>query len=513
MDTTGPRITRVRDVPPDPSITAAVGRHHTFETAVADLVDNSIDAKANRILLRFLERNGEIVGLRVIDNGSGMDAALIDDAMTFARKRKYGEGEQGHFGLGLKAASFSQADVLRVYSRRIGALPAGRVIEASAPTRVSDLDGSDVDGFLNSARVDFSMLSGTVVEWGEPRTFLTSVDPSDRARWLDERVSSVMSHLGIVFHRKISRRDVEITVDVFDLDYGESGVPRTVTAINPFGYERLANDTYPAKLRIDLDGVPVYGMAHIWPAAQSGRPEYRLGGRPGSLAQGFYFYRADRLLQVGGWNSLAVNKPELEYARIAIDLTDTFKPHITINPEKAGLELDSDLKQALLHSAIGLPGATLAEFLVAAVGARREARRYTKRPVELVEPARGFGGDMMDAFEATVEFHSSGPINIRWRVDFLETPIHVDLENRTIWLNEQYRDIIAGPRSMDAEDAPFVKTLLLLVYSKYFEGAHLGSREKAELAAWEQLLTAALRDEIAREARKMGENANEGTVK
>ncbi|TAP44621.1 ATP-binding protein [Arthrobacter sp. S39] len=504
MDGREPRVTRIRDVPPDASITAAVGRHHTFETAVADLVDNSIDATATRILLRFLERNGEIVGLRVIDNGRGMDAALIDDAMTFARKRTYGEDEQGHFGLGLKAASFSQADILRVYSRRIGALPAGRVIEASAPTRVSDLNGADVDDFMNSTRTDFSMLSGTVVEWGEPRTFLTSVDPSDRSRWLDERVSSVMSHLGIVFHRKISSQDVEITVDVFDLDYNESGVPRTVAAIDPFGYEPLTNDSFPAVLRIELDGVSVYGTAHIWPATQSGRPAYRLGGRPGSLAQGFYFYRADRLLQIGGWNSLAVNKPELEYARIAIDLTDAFKPHVTINPEKAGLELDSDLKQALLHSAIGQRDLTLAEFMAAAAGARRESRKYTKRPVELVEPARGFGSDMIDAFEATVEFHSAEPINIRWRVDFLETPIHVDLENRTIWLNEQYRDIIAGPRSMDADDAPFVKTLLLLVYSKYFEGAHLGSREKTELAAWEQLLTAALRDEIAREATKMG---------
>lgn len=30
-------------VPPDPSITSAIGRHHTLESAVADLVDNSID--------------------------------------------------------------------------------------------------------------------------------------------------------------------------------------------------------------------------------------------------------------------------------------------------------------------------------------------------------------------------------------------------------------------------------------------------------------------------------------
>ena len=50
-----------------------------------------------------------------------------------------------------------------------------------------------------------------------------------------------------------------------------------------------------------------------------------------------------------------------------------------------------------------------------------------------------------------------------------------------------------------------MKTMLMLVCSKYFEGSHLGSREKAELAAWEQLLTAALRDELGLQARELGE--------
>lgn len=41
-------------VPPDPSITSAIGRHHTLATAVADLVDNSIDFGATHVLVRFL---------------------------------------------------------------------------------------------------------------------------------------------------------------------------------------------------------------------------------------------------------------------------------------------------------------------------------------------------------------------------------------------------------------------------------------------------------------------------
>jgi hypothetical protein len=442
--------------------------------------------------------------LRVIDDGKGMDALGVDEAMTFAKTREYSAGDLGHFGLGLKAASLSQADLLRVFSTKRGATSVGRELEASAPTVVADLDTDDVATYLADLRVDFSTDSGTIVEWAEPRTFLSSVDASDRAQWIDQRIRAVLSHLGVVFHRKIAANSVRITIDVFDVAIGESGVPRVVAAIDPFGYDGLPSDDYPSELNFDIDGSTGIGVAHVWPAAQSGRPEFRLGGRPGFLAQGFYFYRHDRLLQIGGWNTLTVQRSELEYARVAIDIADAIAPHFTINPEKAGLELDSDLKRALLDASVGPTRRPFAAYLDDAENVRRESRKYTRRSVQLVEPGRGFGAEMREAFEASVEPVDIEPIDIRWRVERSEAPLTVNLERRTIWLNEEYRDIIAGSRNLDADDAPLVKTLLMIVYSKYFEGSHLGPREKAELAAWEQLLTAALRDELARQARGEG---------
>jgi hypothetical protein len=499
MSIAEPRITRMREVPPDPSIAQAVGRHHTFETAIADLIDNSIDATATRVLLRFLERDGEVVGIRLIDDGRGMDSNAIDNAMAYARRRQYVEGDQGHFGIGLKAASLSQADGLRVYSQRFGAMPSGRAIKSSSPTTVAELDGEDVAGCLGDLRVDFEWTTGTVVEWVEPRTFLSSTDASDRNRWLAERISTVMAHLGLVFHRKIESHALTVEIDVFDLDQRESGPTRIVRAIDPFGYSKTPGDSFPTSLSVDLDGPRDIGALHIWPPAQSGKPEYRLGGKPGALHQGFYFYRNDRLLQSGGWNTLTVARPELEYARVAIDIDESLAKYVTINPEKAGLELTADFKQALARASVGNSIATFGSFLESAEDVRRQSRRYTKRPVSLVEPARGFGADMLDAFAESVDFEGPAPVDIRWRVLPTEAPLQVDLENRTIWLNEQYRDIVAGKGSMEAADAPFVKTLLTIAFSKYFAGSHLGSREKLELAAWEQLLTAALRDEIARE--------------
>lgn len=495
----GLRTTATRQVPPDPSIASAVGRHHTFETAIADLVDNSVDVGATAVLIRFLQRDGAIVGLRLIDDGRGMDAETIDGAMQFGHKRSYDEEDLGHFGLGLKAASLSQADELSVLSQRNGATPVGRRIEADDPTTLAELATDDVSGTLTNLKVDFAMPSGTVVEWARPRTFLSSDDDADRAKWLEDRIRSVMTHLGIVFHRRIAG-GLRLTVDVFDLAYAESGVPRTVEAIDPFGYDGPGVEAYPAEIRFTVAGIDSVGTAHVWPAAQSGRREFRLGGRAGSLAQGFYFYKADRLLQIGGWNTLTVDRPELEYARIAVDVDDRLAEHITLNPEKAGLELDSDLKHALLGATVGVDG-TFTSYLEDAQGVRREARRYTRRPVTLVPPGRGFGAEMREAFDASVHAADADPFDIRWRVERSESPLAVDLDNRTVWLNQEYRDVIAGDYGSDPDDAPLVKTLLTIIYSKYFEGSHLGHREKAELETWEQLLTAALREELAHRAR------------
>lgn len=500
---TGPRIVASRSVPPDASIVEAVGLHHSVESALADLIDNSIDAGARHVRVRFLQRDSVVTGLQLIDDGSGMDASSIDGAMTYARKRDYAEADLGHFGLGLKAASLSQADELRVFSRSLGAPTVGRAIRAQDRTRVLELDPDDAAAALESARVDFVLDSGTVVEWAEPRSFLAGADPADHSKWLERVIALVLDHLGLVFHRLIAEGRVSISLDVFDQGFGIAGVPRRAVAIDPFGYSQ-AGTVEPRAVRLEVDGEVSVGTAHVWPSGQTGMREFRLGGRPGAGAQGFYFYRRDRLLQAGGWNSVVLDAAERELARVAIDLEGPIARHVTINPEKSGLELDATLKQALRGAAVG--STDLEGYLEDAERIRQEARTYTRRPVTLVEPGRGFSAEVRNAFEASVEKSEAEAIDIRWQVEFTDSPLKVDFERRTIWLNEQYRELIVGRGSMDADDAPLVKTLLLIAFSRYFEGSQLGPRQRAEIQAWEQLLTAALRDEIGQESRRLGES-------
>ena len=63
-----------RNVPPDPGILKAIGLKLQLVSAIADLVDNSLDAGAKRGLIRFVLHGGLATQLLVVDNGCGMDA-------------------------------------------------------------------------------------------------------------------------------------------------------------------------------------------------------------------------------------------------------------------------------------------------------------------------------------------------------------------------------------------------------------------------------------------------------
>ncbi len=74
-------------VPPDPAGTieslGALG--YTLEAAIADLVDNSIDAGAGKVDISFFW-DGPASHITVVDNGHGMTEAELQVAMAIAAR-------------------------------------------------------------------------------------------------------------------------------------------------------------------------------------------------------------------------------------------------------------------------------------------------------------------------------------------------------------------------------------------------------------------------------------------
>ena len=113
-----------RHAPPKAAamIEALRGLGYTTATALADIIDNSIAAGADKVEIQF-SWDGDASTVAVLDNGLGMDEAELDLAMRLGEKSpldERGTHDLGRFGLGLKTASFSQCRRLTVASRKHG---------------------------------------------------------------------------------------------------------------------------------------------------------------------------------------------------------------------------------------------------------------------------------------------------------------------------------------------------------------------------------------------------------
>lgn len=91
--------------------------------ALAELVDNSIQAKATKIQILFRDETDNPSDIRVyiLDNGVGMDTETISLALQFGGSTRFNSRDgMGRFGMGLPNASVSQCRRLEVYSRKLG---------------------------------------------------------------------------------------------------------------------------------------------------------------------------------------------------------------------------------------------------------------------------------------------------------------------------------------------------------------------------------------------------------
>ncbi|MBO6590022.1 MAG: ATP-binding protein [Muricauda sp.] len=98
---------------------------YTTSAAICDIIDNSVRANANNINLLIKKeredfsdnKRNNVKEYIIIDDGDGMDEGAIEEALKLgSTDDHYDDKSLSKFGLGLKSASFSQGDVLKVIS-------------------------------------------------------------------------------------------------------------------------------------------------------------------------------------------------------------------------------------------------------------------------------------------------------------------------------------------------------------------------------------------------------------
>jgi hypothetical protein len=317
---------------------------YDLPSAVADLVDNSIDAGAETVDVTFAE-DGARSWVRIADDGMGMEGRELDEAMRYGSHRDYDSSALGHFGLGLKTGSLSQCRRLTVASRRRrnARLVARRWdLDVVAERDSWDLESPPRRELPDALIEPLEGRTGTVVLWESLDRILAFRNPDGAAtrRALDAMAAEVAAHLGMVFHRFISGEwaDGEAFVSI-----RVNGEP--VTAWDPFARDEPRTQALPVQtielMREEGETARLSVRPFVLPAQTSfSTPEaHQVAAGPNrwNRQQGFYVYRRDRMIQSGGWNRIRTLDEHAKLARIAIDLPAGHEDLFGINVSKMSI--------------------------------------------------------------------------------------------------------------------------------------------------------------------------------
>ena len=351
---------------------------YDLPTSLADIIDNSIAAGARNVDVTFAFE-GVDSWIRIADDGAGMTAAVLEEAMRYGTNREYGPRELGRFGLGLKTASLSQCRRLTVASRH------GRE-RRRIEIRRWDLDHVAHTNRWEVLRVDardvpdeviepLLLRPGTVVLWeGLDRILDYRLPGGAHARHgLHLALEEAARHLEMIFHRFLA---------------GEAGIGRVRMSVNgrsleawdPYSRtERATRALEQQHIALPPGLVPgrVRVLAFILPSQErfsSAQSHTRAAGpQRWNRQQGFYFYRNDRLIQAGGWNRLRTLDEHTKLARIAVDLPAGSENAFRVNIAKMRLSLPPQLRDAFIVVASGVAAEAAAAYRTGPRSGRQSA--------------------------------------------------------------------------------------------------------------------------------------------
>ena len=323
---------------------------YSFESALADIVDNSISAGAGRIEIANDVHPTFGPYLAVLDDGQGMSPDALTQAMQHGSRSPRevrAANDLGRFGLGMKTASFSQCRRLTVVSRKDGELSA----------RCWDLDlVVDKDEWIlmlldeeEVARlplIDRIGDSGTLVLWQKlDRLDALGSRAEDAYAALNGMFAVAQRHLALTFHRFIAPEPNDGVVPVRMM---VNGAP--VGALDPFA--RLIQPQSEAhEIEILEHGgssvaVQAFTLPHQKRLTLTQLAELELGE---SLVQtqGLYVYRARRLIAGGTWLGLARKAELTKLLRVRVDVPTSLDAEWSIDVRKSRVRTPSIIRERL----------------------------------------------------------------------------------------------------------------------------------------------------------------------
>lgn len=325
---------------------------YNLNTAVADIIDNSITAQATRIEIRFI--NDENPTLIIADNGVGMSKDELYEAMRFAHispNMVRNGNDLGRFGLGLKTATFSQARRLIVLTSKDGEI---NCVEWNLDHVISQRKWllqirKPQDVNLDDDIFELINLHGTVVVWKDiDRLF----DKKNNLKYLNDILSNLRDHIALVFHRFLSGLygdKLEIFLNC-----------NKINSVDPFLLKNHNTQNYPVE-KVRVGGSLVTIHTHILPHhkwLKKDEEDYLKNKSDLLNNQGFYVYRNNRLMVWGDWFRLIKKSESTKLARIEIHFDNTLDSEWQIDVKKSKVYPPTAVRQRLIEIIERIAGAS-----------------------------------------------------------------------------------------------------------------------------------------------------------
>ena len=321
-------------ITPSTNILSVLSRSgYSLNSAISDLIDNSITAKATIIEIIF-ELDGENSKIILKDNGKGMSEEDLINSVKLAPKNlkdKRKNEELGRFGIGLKSATSSFCSKVQIVSKLHNEPSKSILVDYQ---KISDEKLWEVD-FLDVNETKFVskdlITSGTklicsnlvIDKDKKSNTFLLQ----NEGAFLSI-ITSLENYLSKVFHRFLSEQNIQILINknvIKPWDPYLASLPST---------QKILDQT------IIWNDRKIYIKAFVLPPLEqlTEIEVHELYARDrinSSLVdlQGFYVYRERRLIEYGTWLNLEglTKDSKSNYARISVDIDNTMDDLFEIN--------------------------------------------------------------------------------------------------------------------------------------------------------------------------------------
>lgn len=410
------------NLPPDPARVMEGLRDtgYDFNTAIADIIDNSIAANANKIsILLEMDPAGEVF-VYIADNGCGMDFDGLKNAMKYGSAKRDNKASLGKFGLGLKTASTAFCRCLSVISKGDD-LVTRKVqwdldyiaAEGEWKLKQPELTNDETEYLEGTAQEG----TGTLVVWEKIDRLLNDYKTKASAKNALKKVEKALEfHISMVYQRYLDLDDKRAQNVIISLNGHD------VKAWDPFCLsEENTSVLYEDELEIEMPGeaeIPSLTMKAILIPR---RDEFstRMAGEKAKISndmQGFYVYRENRLIHFGDWMGMFSKEAHGTLLRVELSFDHKLDDAFHVDIKKSRILLNEEIFNYIKDSVMPAP--------------RRAANeRYRKGTKKKVEEA---SGNAHDASNRSIEEKAKSVENSKVEVtDEITGEVQITNQNGT----------------------------------------------------------------------------------